>query len=88
MTGHNQKIPRDWWDKAHIISGFLSSVVIAIVGIYITYSIQQAQISSSAAQAEAQKAQATEKPESKSKKGKKKEKVVDAKVVDEDKDKK
>lgn len=54
MTEDNKKSYRDGWDKAQTVSGFLSSVVIAIVGIYITYSIQQAQIASSNAQAEAQ----------------------------------
>ncbi len=54
MTKDDTRPPRDWWDKAGIISGFLSSVVIAVVGIYITYSIQQAQIASSTAQAKAQ----------------------------------
>lgn len=39
-----QKTKRDWWDKAPIISTFLSSVVIAIVGIYISASFQQSQL--------------------------------------------
>jgi hypothetical protein len=36
--------PKDIWDKAQIISGFLASVVIATVGLEINSSIQRAQI--------------------------------------------
>ena len=38
------KVAKDAWDKAQIISGFLASVVIAVVGILINSSIQRAQI--------------------------------------------
>ncbi len=39
--------PKDIWDKAQIISGFVASVVIATVGLEINWSIQRAQIKSS-----------------------------------------
>jgi hypothetical protein len=45
---------RDWWDKASIISGFVSSVVIALIGILISYSIQRAQLISAEKNSEAQ----------------------------------
>jgi hypothetical protein len=45
---------KDAWDKAQIISGFLSSVVIAAVGILINISIQRAQIAASKSSADAQ----------------------------------
>lgn len=38
------KASRDFWDKADIIAKFLSSVVIAAIGILITWSIQTTQI--------------------------------------------
>jgi Caspase domain len=38
---------KDWWDKASIVSSFVSSVVLAVVGLLISYSIQQAQMRSS-----------------------------------------
>jgi hypothetical protein len=40
---------KDGWDRAQIISGFISSVVIAIVGILINDSIQRAQLAASKA---------------------------------------
>jgi len=46
--------PRDWWDKASIISGFVSSVVIALIGILISFSIQRAQLISAQKTSEAQ----------------------------------
>jgi hypothetical protein len=45
---------KDIWDKAAIVSGFLSSVVIAAVGILINISIQNAQLASSDANSKAQ----------------------------------
>ncbi|HEV7241858.1 MAG TPA: caspase family protein [Thermoanaerobaculia bacterium] len=48
------KPARDWWDKAEIISKFVSSVVLALVGILISYSIQRAQLISSQRTNEAQ----------------------------------
>jgi hypothetical protein len=45
---------KDFWDKASVISGFLSSVVIAVVGLVVTYSLQHAQQSSAEALANAQ----------------------------------
>ena len=45
---------KDAWDKAQIVSGFISSVVIAGVGILINMSIQQAQITASEANTKAQ----------------------------------
>lgn len=45
---------RDWWDKASIISGFVSSVVIAIIGLLISYSIQNAQLRSAQENSQAQ----------------------------------
>ncbi len=45
---------RDWWEKASIVSGFLSSVVLAVVGLAITLSIDNAQIESSKANTKAQ----------------------------------
>jgi hypothetical protein len=45
---------RDWWDKAAIISGFVSSVVIALIGILISYSIQHAQLIASQKSSDAQ----------------------------------
>jgi hypothetical protein len=45
---------KDAWDKAQIVSGFLSSVVIAGVGILINTSIQRAQIDASKANTDAQ----------------------------------
>lgn len=61
MSG-SQRLPRprpasatrDWWDKAAIISGFFSSVVIALIGILISYSIQNAQLVSAQKSSEAQ----------------------------------
>jgi hypothetical protein len=44
----------DWWSRASVISGFLSSVVIAVVGLAITSSIQKSQLKSSERIAEAQ----------------------------------
>jgi hypothetical protein len=45
---------KDGWDKAQIVSGFISTVVIAAVGILINSSIQNAQIASSEANTKAQ----------------------------------
>ena len=45
---------KDAWDKAQIVSGFLSSVVIAGVGILINIAIQRAQINASEASTRAQ----------------------------------
>jgi hypothetical protein len=45
---------RDFWDKADVIAKFLSSVVIAVIGIAITWSIQQTQIRTNEAIARAQ----------------------------------
>ena len=45
---------RDWWDKASIISQFLSSVVIAVIGIVISSSLNRSQIASSEAMAKGQ----------------------------------
>ena len=45
---------KDGWDRAQIISGFISSVVIAIVGLLINNSIQRAQIAASKASSDAQ----------------------------------
>ena len=45
---------KDFWDKAAVVSGFLSSVVIAIVGLVVTYSLQHAQQASAQALANAQ----------------------------------
>ena len=50
----NGEKPKDPWDKAQIISGFVSSVVIAAVGLTVNYSIQQTQITSSEQNAEVQ----------------------------------
>lgn len=44
----------DWWSRASVISSFLSSVVIAAVGLALTSSIQKAQIDSSKALGDAQ----------------------------------
>jgi caspase domain-containing protein len=35
---------RDWWDKAGIISSILSSVVIAVIGIYVSTLFQESQL--------------------------------------------
>ncbi len=45
---------KDLWDKGAVISQFLSSVVLVLVGLFITSSIQRAQIASSEASAQAQ----------------------------------
>jgi hypothetical protein len=45
---------KDWWDKASIVSSFVSSVVLVIVGLLISYSIQQAQLRSSRENTKAQ----------------------------------
>jgi hypothetical protein len=45
---------KDAWDKAQIISGFISSIVIAGVGILINISIQRAQINASRSASDAQ----------------------------------
>jgi hypothetical protein len=45
---------KDGWDKAQIVSSFISTVVIAAVGILINSSIQNAQIASSEANTRAQ----------------------------------
>jgi HEAT repeats len=51
----NDKKPKtDWWQRATVISGFLSSVVIAGVGIIISFTVQKAQLTSSKAAADAQ----------------------------------
>lgn len=42
----DKKTP-DWWQRASVVSSFVSSVVIAGVGLVISYSIQSAQIQSS-----------------------------------------
>ena len=52
MTDERQS--RDWWDKASVISQFLSSVVIAVVGIAVSVSLSRSQIASSEAMARAQ----------------------------------
>lgn len=39
--------PKDIWDKAAVISSFLSNVVIAVVGLIVTASIQRTQIATS-----------------------------------------
>jgi len=39
-----KKEPKDWWDKAAVISQFFAGVIIAIVGLRITYVIQRTQI--------------------------------------------
>jgi hypothetical protein len=44
----------DWWSRASVISGFLSSVVITVIGLMITSSIQKAQLRSSERTAQAQ----------------------------------
>jgi uncharacterized protein (UPF0147 family) len=44
----------DWWSRADIISKFLSSVVIAVVGLMITWTIQKSQQSSAEAIAKSQ----------------------------------
>lgn len=44
----------DWWSRASVISTFLSSVVIALVGLAISSSIQKAQLLSSEQSAKAQ----------------------------------
>jgi hypothetical protein len=51
---HGSQNKKDAWDKAQILSGFVSSVVIAAVGILINISIQRAQIVASKASADAQ----------------------------------
>src|ERR1051325_2629884 len=48
------KPKKDAWDKAQIISGFLASVVIAVVGLLINSAIQRAQIKSSEENTKAQ----------------------------------
>jgi hypothetical protein len=50
----SQKAPRDFWDKADIVAKFLSSVVIAVIGILITWSIQRTQIATNESIARAQ----------------------------------
>jgi hypothetical protein len=45
---------KDAWDKAQIISGFASSIVLATVGIVINDSIQRAQLKASKAASDAQ----------------------------------
>jgi len=52
-TGSDKK--KDAWDKAQIVSGLLSSVVIAGVGLLINNSIQRAQIEASRQAADSQK---------------------------------
>lgn len=46
---------RDWWDKAAILSTFLSSVVLAFIGIIVSLSIQKAQIAVSKEQVNLQR---------------------------------
>lgn len=41
---NNLPAEKDWWDKAGVISQFFSGVVIAVVGLLITYTIQRTQI--------------------------------------------
>lgn len=53
MNNESQK-KKDGWDRAQIISGFVSSVVIAAVGILINNSIQRAQLEASKANTQAQ----------------------------------
>src|SRR5262249_43745396 len=50
----NETKKKDAWDKAQIVSGFISSVVLAGVGVMINISIQRAQIAASEANANAQ----------------------------------
>jgi hypothetical protein len=45
---------RDFWDKADVVAKFLSSVVIAVIGIAITWSIQRTQIQTNEAIARSQ----------------------------------
>jgi HEAT repeats len=46
VTANDPK-PKDWWDKASVISQFFAGVVIAVVGLLITYTIQRTQIRTS-----------------------------------------
>jgi hypothetical protein len=46
--------PKDAWDKAAVVSNFLSSVVIAVVGMIITVSLQRTQVATSKITADAQ----------------------------------
>ena len=39
-----KKEAKDWWDKAEVISQFFAGVIIAILGFYLTYTIQNTQI--------------------------------------------
>jgi peptidoglycan L-alanyl-D-glutamate endopeptidase CwlK len=50
----DDKPAKDYWDKAAIISTFLSSVVIAVVGLTINFSVQEAQRVSAVQNAKAQ----------------------------------
>src|SRR5437660_5222865 len=52
--GKDSRDQSEWWSRADIISKFLSSVVIAVVGLTITWSIQETQISSTQSIAQAQ----------------------------------
>src|SRR5580692_5709011 len=46
--------PKDAWDKAAVVSSFLSSVVIAVLGLIVTTSLQKTQVASSKVVADAQ----------------------------------
>jgi hypothetical protein len=46
--------PKDAWDKAAVVSSFLSSVVIAVVGLILTASLQKTQLATSKVTADAQ----------------------------------
>jgi hypothetical protein len=46
--------PKDAWDKAAVLSSFLSSVVIAVVGLIVTASLQKTQVATSKVTADAQ----------------------------------
>jgi hypothetical protein len=50
----NEPKPKDWWDKASVVSQFFAGVVLAIVGLLITYAIQRSQIRASRETARAQ----------------------------------
>jgi hypothetical protein len=54
VKARSTKPKKDHWDKAAIVSSFLSSVVIAVIGIWINFSIQESQIRTSSANAKAQ----------------------------------
>lgn len=49
-----EKKTKDWWDKATVISQFFAGVVIAVVGLLITYTIQKTQVRASRETAGAQ----------------------------------